>query len=52
MSIWMRSDIKSMIVDLSTDFTELMTDREGDVRTRTLHQKVFRHNGMMITRDQ
>ena len=44
--------IKSMIVDLSTDFTELMTDREGDVRTRTLHQKVFRHNGMMITRDQ
>ena len=44
--------IKIYVVDLSIDFTELMTDREGDVRTRTLHQKVFRHNGMMITRDQ
>ena len=38
MSIWMRSDNKIYVVDLSIDFTELMTDREGDVRTRTLHQ--------------
>ena len=38
--IWVYGwEIKSMSVDLSTHFTELMTDREGDVRTRTLHQK-------------
>ena len=30
---------KIYVVDLRIEFTELMTDREGDIRTRTLHQK-------------